>query len=358
MMKRIGKIRRYRVMTRRRIRGGFFVRRGEKRGECSPYCRAFSRELAENPQAYGAGSRGRSPGGVAICKCLAAGLVLALLCGALAGCGSGESGGERRLSVVATVFPLYDFAREVAGKRADVRLLLPAGHASHGYEPTLRDLRDIRESDVFLYVGDDADDWVDGTDPDLLVNTRKTRLADDFPGAEHPWTSPRNAMMMVRRVMDALCAADPRGTETYRQNFLKYQDKLRRLDEGYRAAAEGGATKTLVFAGSFPFSAMAEEYGLTAVASLSRCSEDEEVDLGTVARLSGAVRENNLPLVLVSEFSDARAAGVIAKTAGCAVAVMHSCHNLSAEERAAGETYLSLMSRNLEILGKALGYAA
>lgn len=249
-------------------------------------------------------------------------LAVSLSLGALslAGCGGeGESGGER-LSIVTTIFPVYDWAMQILGERAadaDVTMLLDSGVDLHSYQPTADDMVKISTCDVFLYVGGESDEWVEdalrgATNKDMVTVNLLEALGDaakeeetvegmeeeeeeggeESPAYdEHVWLSLRNAKVLVGAIAEALGRADEKGADTYKANAAAYGDRLDALDAKYEAAVSGAARRTLLFGDRFPFRYLADDYGLDYYAAFSGCSAETEASFETVAFLAGKVDE-------------------------------------------------------------------
>ena len=278
-----------------------------------------------------------------------------------------------RPTVICTIFPQYDFVRQIAGDRVNLVMLSKPGAEVHGFDPSLSEMSMILDCDLFVYVGGETDRWVDdllhknGRDLNAvaltdLVDTVDEELtpgmqgeAEDKPEAdEHVWTSPKNAIRIVEGLTDALCALLPDEAGAMRANAEAYIKELQTLDDGFQKVVGGAKRDTIVFAERFPFRYLCDELGLRYYAALPGCSSNEEVSISTVSFLIERVREERLPVVFTIEFSDGRIAKTIADAAGCEVLELHSCHNVSREDFDAGVTYLDLMRRNLEHLRKAV----
>ncbi len=298
-------------------------------------------------------------------------LLSALLLSALA-CGGAQQGDGRPV-VICTIFPQYDFIRQIAGDRVDLRMLAKPGSEVHGFDPSMNEMSGILGCDLFVYVGGETDRWVDGfleTNGKAvnavalidLVDTLDEELAPGMQGEteeetapdEHVWTSPRNAIRMVDGLCDALCALLPDEADAMRANADAYKAELQTLDDAFHAVMDGAKRRTVVFAERFPFRYLCDELGLRYYAALPGCSSNEEVSLSTVSFLIERVREEQLPCVFTIEFSDGRIAQTIADATGCGVLTLHSCHNVSREDFDAGVTYLDLMRQNVENLRKAV----
>jgi zinc transport system substrate-binding protein len=303
-------------------------------------------------------------------------VILGILCAALLlsalACGSVQKNDGRPV-VICTIFPQYDFVRQIAGERVDLRMLCKPGSEVHGFDPSMNEMSDIIGCDLFVYVGGETDRWVDGfletNGKDVnavalidLVDTVDEELVAGMQGEaeeetapdEHVWTSPKNAIRIVEGLTDALCALLPDEADAMRANADAYKIELQTLDSAFHAVMDGAKRRTVVFAERFPFRYLCDELGLRYYAALPGCSSNEEVSLSTVSFLIERVREEQLPGVFYIEFSDQRIANTIADATGCDTWQLHSCHNVSREDFDAGVTYLDLMRQNLENLRKAV----
>ena len=280
---------------------------------------------------------------------------------------------ETKPTVVCTIFPQYDFVRAIAGDRVNLVLLAKPGSEVHGFDPSLAEMSLILESDLFIYVGGETDQWTN----DLLHKSGRDLFAvalidlvqtvdeehtegmqgktEDEPEAdEHVWTSPKNAMRIVDGLCDALCRLLPDEADAMRKNAEDYKTELCSLDRDLHAVMQEAKRTTVVFAERFPFRYLTDDLGLSYYAALPGCSSNEEVSLSTISGLIEIVRREKVPCVFTIEFSDGRIAETIAEATGCSVYELHSCHNVSREDFDAGVTYLDLMRRNLESLKKAV----
>ena len=294
--------------------------------------------------------------------------LLLALCLLLAACSAGAESEGEPLRVVATDFPCYDLARQVLGSDASLTLLIRPGMDTHTYEPTPADAKAVYEADVLIYIGGTSDAWVE----DMLADApgvAAVRMMDsvqpleeahaehgheDISYDEHIWTSPVNMRAMLSSVEEALCAADPDGASTYRANAEAYDAQLVQLDQTFRDLVSGAARTELIFADRFPFLYFAREYGLSYVSAFSGCSEEAQPSVQAVAALIDAVEKDGVPVIYVIEMSTGDVARAVAEQTGAEIVEMHSCQSVTGEEFEAGETYLSLMARNVEALRKGL----
>lgn len=306
-------------------------------------------------------------------------LLLTLLLSASACSKTEQDGG---LSVVCTIFPPYDFAKNVGGGHINLSQLLPAGAESHSYEPTPMDITTIAACDLFIYVGGENDFWVEdilssfGEDaPKTLtllscVEVKEELVTEGMETEEHEheehehgeeveyddhvWTDPANAVKIVRRIQEELPELDPDNAGDYLASAAAYIEKLNQLDSDYKQLMTEAVRTTIVVGDRFPFRYMADAYGIEYFAAFPGCSSETEPSARTLAFLIDKVREESLPVVFYIEFSNHLVADEIAAETGAKTLLLHSCHNLSAAEQAEGKDYLSLMESNLEALREAL----
>jgi len=294
---------------------------------------------------------------------------------ALSACGFESQADGETLSVVATIFAPYDFARAVAGGLAEVTMLLPPACESHSYEPTPQDILKIRNCGVFVHVGGESDAWVERILSAMDTSNMRVVTLMDCVGTlgedghdhaqdcdhgeeaepdEHVWTSPKNAMLITRKISAAMCAADPRNAAVYRQNTDDYLVRLDALDTQFREIAAGGVRNTIVFGDRFPFRYFAQAYGLDCHAAFPGCAAETEAGAGTVVFLIEKIKAEGIPVVFHAELSNANMARAIAKESGAKVLPLHACHNISLDDYHAGKTYLDLMWDNAAALQEAL----
>ena len=363
---------------------------------------------------------------------LAGSLILGMM---LTGCGmSGQqteqNGGKEqnkveneKISVVATIFPQYDFVRQIAGENVELKMLLKPGEETHSYEPTPQDIIAIQNSDLFIYVGGENDAWVEDILESMPDNGRKTlKLVDcvdtveeehvegmkeerghdhdhDEDDAEHEeheveheedeadheedeadheedevdheehgqeethsvheidehvWTSPLNAVKIVEQIKEELCEIDSENASDYEKNAEAYVAQLKELDQEFQDVVDHSKRKLMIFGDRFPFRYFAEAYGLDYYAAFSGCASDTEPSAATMAFLINKVQDENIKTVLKMELSNENIAKAIAEATNADVKEFYSCHNLTAEQFADGETYLSLMEKNVETLREVL----
>lgn len=311
-------------------------------------------------------------------------ILICTLCLALCACGQQAQAPETDggVNIVATVFPAYDFARQIAGDDGNVTLLIPPGSEAHSYEPTPQDIIRIQNCDLLVCNGGESEAWLDeilggmGKEipivvmldcVDALTEEVKDGMQvhehhdhdhdehEDEEYDEHVWTSPVNAQLICRAISAALCDADPAHASDYTARCVDYCAELQELDADFRGVIANAKRHTLIFADRFPVRYFVEEYGLDYFAAFPGCADDTEPSARTVAFLIDRVREEQAPAVLYIEFSNQKMADIVCEDTGCGKLLFNSCHNVTADQLRGGVTYLELMRGNLETVKEALG---
>lgn len=306
-----------------------------------------------------------------VCLC-----VIMLLCGCTLQNNTSKNNGGK-INIVTTVFPLYDFARNVAGDKANTDMLVTFGADVHSYEPTPRDIIKIIDSDLFINLGSSVDEWtdkvteaadgkslntlsamdsVDIKDEEAVEGMEEERGHSEHTPEpdEHIWTSPKNAELIVKSICSALEKADPSNAGYYKKNAENYIYELNRLDGDIRSAVEGSKRKTVVFADRFPMRYFADEYGLEYFAAFPGCSSESEPSAATISFLIEKVKSEHIPVVFFTETSDGKVADTICEASGAEKLLFHSCHNITKQQFDGKATYISLMKQNLKALQTAL----
>ncbi|MCR5795246.1 MAG: metal ABC transporter substrate-binding protein [Solobacterium sp.] len=306
-------------------------------------------------------------------------VLLCILMVASGGCTSAASAAPdtSKIRIVATIFPVYDWIRELTAGSEDVeiRLLMNKGTDLHSYQPTADDMIALENCDLFVYVGGESDAWT----ADALKNVRKEHtdlslmekldslvneeVVEGMEGEEedaydeHIWLSLRNAEKCCTMITDALKEIDPQNAQLYSSNHDAYTEKLSSLDDEFEKTVSASARDTLVFADRFPFRYLCEDYGLDYYAAFPGCSAESEASFETVRFLAEKLDELDLHRVIITESSDGRIAGtIIDNTAAkdAEILKLHSMQSVTEEKIAEGTTYLSCMEEDLEVLKEAL----
>ena len=284
----------------------------------------------------------------------------------ISGCTT-ETNKTEKLQIVATIFPAYDFAKQICGDLADVKMLLKPGMESHTYDPTTKDIININNADIFIYTGGESESWVNEilssvdngkTTIISMLNVVDTPIEKDshdhnhnhIKFDEHIWTSPKKAIDITKSISDAVILSDSKNKDIYTENTNNYIKKLQEIDEAF---AEIEFKKPLIIGDRFPFSYLADDYDIEYYSAFTGCSEETEPGAKTMAELIEKIQANNISTVFYIEFSNQRIANTISDATGCKKLMLHSCHNLSKEDFESNKTYLQLMHENLNNIKEA-----
>lgn len=302
------------------------------------------------------------------------------------GTASEATHGHKKIRVVASLFPQFDFARQIAGDRAEVDLLLPPGVESHSFDPSPADILRISGSDVFLYTGKEMEPWADriidsvnGAGPgicnvsqgiDLLKLPCHHREKCDSDGDvhceeghhhhhdhgldPHIWLDPTLAAKMVDNIAAALCERDPENRDYYQANAENYRQKLLELDSKFMDMINASRRKAIVFAGRFAHLYFVNRYGLEYMSAFKGCSSDLEPSVKRIAKIIDFIRARGVPVVYYEESSEPKVAGSIAEQTGVRALPFYAIHNVTKEQLSRGVTYIDLMSENFENLKQGL----
>ena len=325
-----------------------------------------------------------------LCLVLTLGATICLL-SAMAKKGSSKSASKKSSSVkvISTIFPLYDWAREIAsGTDVEITMLVEKGADIHSYQPTFRDIAKISKCDVFLYVGGESESWI----PDALKEAKNPNLKslsmmealgnyvleeeekdgmesecesdcesesdeDEKEYDEHVWLSLKNASVLVDSICNTMCAADSGNASKFKSNAESYKKKISALDSQYQSAVNSAKVKTLVFADRFPFRYLTEDYNLDYFAAFKGCSAENEASFKTVMFLSNKIDELNLENVFVIETSDGKLAKTViqnSRNKNRRILTLNSMQSTSFSESKKGATYFGIMEKNLDVLKEGL----
>ena len=291
-----------------------------------------------------------------------------------------------KINIVTTIFPEYDWVRNVVGnnENVEITLLLDNGADLHSYQPTTDDVLKIATCDLFIYVGGESDEWVDdalkqATNKDMKVIDLMEVLGDEayeeeiiegmeaeeeegeeeeeIEYDEHVWLSLKNAMVFVQKIADTLKEIDPDSAGVYESNAQAYKDKLMNIDERCRSELTIKSNKTMVFADRFPFRYFTEDYDINYYAAFVGCSAETEASFETILFLAEKVDENDLNVIFTVDNSDQKIAKtVIDNTASKdqTILVLDSMQNTDKAAIDAGATYLDIMAKNVQTITDAL----
>lgn len=294
--------------------------------------------------------------------------------------GCAEKKQTGKITVIATLFPQYDFAKQIAKDKADVRLLLPPGVESHTYEPTPKDIADINKSDLFIFTGEYMEPWsaklreliknktiiVDASAGILLLDkAEEGHKHDDKEGNgdhnhhakdPHIWVDPVNAQKMTENIMVGLVKADPQNESFYKANWEAYKKELMKLHQDFSHVFRKTKYKMIIHAGHFAFGYFAKRYGLLYVSPYKGFSPDAEPTPRKIAGMIKLIKMSGQNTIYYEELIDPKVARVISGQTGASMLLLHGGHNVSKKDIETGITYISIMHENMERLKIGLGY--
>jgi len=285
---------------------------------------------------------------------------------------------RQKLHVIATIFPVYDFARNIGGDKIDIKMLLPPGTDAHHYELKPEDIIRVTKTDIFLFTNFELEQWAyriikaaDKNTNMLAVETgngailmpldqkAEKHATDEELGKDlsrfdpHIWLDMDNAQKMVDNITEAFIQKDSRNSDTYKKNANDYKKKLAALDQKYRQTLSGCRSKTILHAGHWAFAYLAKKYNLQYIAA-SNVFADSEPSPQQIIALIEQIRKEKVSFVYYEDMSNPRLARTIAKETGTGLLKLNNGHDLKKSDMDAGESFISIMEQNLINLQKGL----
>ncbi len=317
----------------------------------------------------------------------------------LTACGTSEEKSDK-IKIVCTTFPSYDWISELTAgvENVELTLLQDKGVDLHSYQPTADDMIKIKESNLFVYVGGESDDWVDDAIEDihredfsaislmqiLGDNVKQEEVkegmqaedeehdadehdadehedhdhdAEEVEYDEHVWLSLKNAETICAVLADKLEEINPENKDKISENAKSYIEKLSALDAEYEKTVSSATNKTVLFGDRFPFRYLVDDYGIDYFAAFVGCSAETEASFETVAFLSGKVDDLGLNTILTIDKSDKKIAKTIvanSKEKSAKILTLNSMQTVDKKQIDDGATYLKIMQENLNVLKEAL----
>lgn len=304
-----------------------------------------------------------------------------------------------KLKIVTTIFPEYDITRAIAKDKVDLELMIKPGVDVHSFTPTPQDIKTVQNSDIFVYGGTEHDKWVENLTKSIdMKNKKVVKLVDGIQQLEeesvdgmkhehhhddkkedehnhdhkhekedehnhkgeekeldpHYWTSPKNAIQMVKTITNALVEKDSDNAEFYKENAENYIKQLEGVDKELHDVVDNAKIKKVVIADRFPFRYLFKDLGLEYRALFSGCSVESTASAGQIKKMVDYVKENKIPVVYHIEMGKGELAETVAKNSGAKVKLLHSIHTVTKEDFDKGITYIDLMKQNVEALKEGL----
>lgn len=291
---------------------------------------------------------------------------------------TGDTDSKNGLTIVTTIFPIYDWVRNITGSAENIVYFDENGIDLHSFEPTANNIITLSEADVFICIGGTSDEWVDNAVKSAANQDLKVIKLMEITGVleeetvegmethheheetdieeydEHVWLSLRKAQTAVKSIADTLCELDSDNAQLYRTNANNYIAELDALDKKFVSAIHSASGNTLLFADRFPFRYFVEDYGLEYYAAFPGCSAESEASFETIAFLIEKTKELALDDIIVLEGSDRKIASTVSSETGAEIVMLNSCQSVTKEQTADGETYISIMESNLNVITEAL----
>ena len=317
---------------------------------------------------------------------------------------------ESKLSIVATIYPEYAWAKEILGSRFNsvkLELLMKNGVDLHSYKPTAQDIAKIASADMVIYVGGESDEWIEkaleatpkkGRSEINLMKVLGDRVKaeeviegmqaeeehehnnttesaevphneeehehhhhdhdEEVENDEHVWLSLKNAEIIVQKIAAEIAKLDSAHASVYTQNVNAYVAKIQSLDNDYRATVESAARKTVLFGDRFPFRYLVDDYGLKYYAAFVGCSAESEASFETIAFLANKMDSESLPSIFIIENGNEKIAKAVLAASknskNAQILILNSMQSVTEKQIDEGADYLSIMKSNLENLKKAL----
>ncbi len=302
-------------------------------------------------------------------------LTVILLFSAFAGCSFTDKTDNGKITVVTTIFPPYDFLKQIVGDKIDVIMLLPPGVESHAYEPTPSDIIEIENADLFFYISEHTETWVtqiisslknknveivciaEGIGVDVHGHNHDPHThehSDECETDEHIWTNLEYSAQMIDFLAGKVSHTDSANKDFYKSNAEKYKGEILSLKADFEKMISQSQRKEIVSGSRFAMKNFTNEFGLHFTAAFDSCVDNTEPSAAVMAKIIDKVKQEKIPVIFYEELTEPKIARAVSFETGAKMLLLHSCHNVSAEELESGVTYLSLMKQNYNNLKEAL----
>lgn len=280
---------------------------------------------------------------------------------------------EEKVSVVATLFPQYDFAKQIGKEKVNVTLLLPPGTETHTYDPSPKDIININKSKLFIYTGKYMEPWAESIansiDKSVIVLDASKNISyikEEHREEEHEeksheheydphiWLDISNAKKMVDNILEELINVDGQNADYYTQNAKEYKEKLDELDSKFKEVINNGKRNVICFGDKFAYMYFISSYNLDYITAYKGCSSNSEPSVSKILEVEEKIKKENIPVIFYESLSEGTVAKSIARDTNITPLVFSSVHTVSSENIQNGATYISVMENNLNNLKKAL----
>lgn len=285
-----------------------------------------------------------------------------------------------KIKIIVTIYPEYDFVSKIGGENVEITRLIEPGIEAHTYEPSVRDMKNITDSDLFIYTNDSMEPWVkiikDSMNSDTKIlncsknikmietdefmerhnileeheHSNETKHEYEFDG--HVWLNPKNAIIMIDTICEELVEIDPKNKQYYEKNANDYKSKIEVLDKEIENEINENKVNTLVFGGEFSYTYFCDRYNLDIVTAYSACGDGAEPSVSKIKDIIEFINSNKINKVFYQELTEGTVANMIAEETDAKAVVFNTLHNISNEEINNGKDYVSVMEENLKIICK------
>lgn len=273
-----------------------------------------------------------------------------------------QTSNSNKLQVITTLYPLYDFVKNIGQDKVEVILLLPPGVEPHAFEPRPNDVIAINQAGVFVYTGKFMEVWAE----DVLrgVTTKNLKVVDTSEGIKlilsefhdeddpagssdpHVWLDFDNTQVMVDNITQGLVEKDPSNKDFYLTNAASYKKSLQELDKKYKTTLTTCRIKEVVYGGHYAFGYLAKRYGLNYVAAQG-IAPDSEPTANDMVRLVNQIKTDGIKYVFYEELTSPKISQTLAKETGTQMLLLNAAHNVTKQDLDNGVSYLSIMEENL-----------
>ncbi len=267
-----------------------------------------------------------------------------------------------KITIVTTLYPLYDFAVSIGRDKVDVSMLLPPGVEPHSFEPKPSDIAKISKAGVFIYTGKFMEPWVEdiikgvsGSNVKIVDSSAGTEMAaagfhDKDQGLDpHIWLNFDNAKIMVDNIAQTLAEKDAANADYYKQNANEYKTALSALDDKYKTALSDCKNKEIVYGGHYAFGYLAHRYGLQYLAAQG-LSPDAEPTAHDLVQLVEQIKKNNIRYIFYEELTSPKIAETLANETQAKMLLLNAAHNITRQDFENKVSFISIMENNLKNL--------
>ena len=286
----------------------------------------------------------------------------------LSGCNNTIDNGKK--NIVTTIFPIYDIVRAISNDTVNIDLMISPGQDIHSYDPSTDDIINVKKSDLFIYIGDNMETWVQDltkNESDMFIleiaHDERIKLSSlehhehhdhDHNVDMHIWTNPYYVLIMVELISNALIEINPSYKEMYENNALEYTKELNKIIEDINKIVDNKKRDTLYFGAPFAFYYFTTAFGLEHRTVYDTCSIEVEPTIDKIMNMNKDIMENNIPVVYTKELLNNSIAKKVIEGTNAKIVLLHSGHNVSVEDFNNGVTFLDIWRNNVLALREGL----